>query len=467
MFWLALLLAVVGATTAVAIFVRTPDLDRRRAYPNNPEAWFGASGEGTHSRLLIARSPLFWSAAAATTGVLAAILGFLLPHTATWMISGTLGVLVAAYACSKLLRWGPGMIFPMAPQTKTPTGTERSPRVLFICGSPNQTTQMHQIANELGDEIDAHFSPYFSDHWVWVLFRKLFQMEFAICGYKRRGICLDYLVEQGLAIDLHGEKHQYNLVLSPNDQLLPPTLKNVPMVLVQEGIQDPPNWRTRVWQKTRLLHRVFAGTSTFGLSNKYEQFCVASEGYRDHFVALGVPPEKLTVTGMPNFDNFARFRDNDFPHKDYVLVCTTDARETMAEGDREAFLKHVVTIAGDRQLIFKLHPNEKFDRAIAEIKTVAPKALVYTSGSAEEMVANCRVLITEWSSLTFCGLALDKEVHSYHPIDNVRRLLPLQHGCAARNIATVCRDVLVAHRQPVQQNRQLPVHSRHASAMGD
>jgi hypothetical protein len=145
---------------------------------------------------------------------------------------------------------------------------------------------------------------------------------------------------------------------------------------------------------------------------------------------------------MPNFDDCDRYRQNDFPHRGFVLVCTSDMRETYKIEDRAAFLRHCVAIAAGRQLIFKLHPNEKLERASREIREVAPEALVYASGSAEEMIANCDVLISQYSSVAYVGLALGKEVHSYFDVEELRRLLPLQNKSAARNIAEVCRRVL-------------------------
>ena len=41
----------------------------------------------------------------------------------------------------------------------------RSPRILFIGGSINQTTQMHQIADEL-PECEPAFTPYYVDGWL-------------------------------------------------------------------------------------------------------------------------------------------------------------------------------------------------------------------------------------------------------------------------------------------------------------
>ena len=36
-------------------------------------------------------------------------------------------------------------------------------KILFICGSLNQTTQMHQIASHLMNEYDCYFTPYYAD----------------------------------------------------------------------------------------------------------------------------------------------------------------------------------------------------------------------------------------------------------------------------------------------------------------
>ena len=214
---------------------------------------------------------------------------------------------------------------------------------------------------------------------------------------------------------------------------------------------EQPNWRTWVWRKTRLMPRGIATTAVFGLTKRYEKFCVASEGYRKQFLAEDISPDKLVVTGIPNFDDFARFTDNDFPHHGYVLVCTSDGRETMMKIDRPALLRRSVEMAAGRQIIFKLHPNENVERATREILAIAPDALVFADGNAEEMVANCEVLITEHSSLTFCGLALGKEVHTNLPMEQVEALLPVQNRRAAEEIADVIRGVLRARGRALEE----------------
>ena len=169
---------------------------------------------------------------------------------------------------------------------------------------------------------------------------------------------------------------------------------------------------------------------------------MASEGYRDLFIANGAPAERIVVTGIPNFDDCRRYERNEFPHRHFVLVCSSDARETFKLDNRRKFIARCLEIAAGRQLIFKLHPNENAERARREIAVLAPEALVYATGCAEEMIANCDVLITQYSSTVFVGVALGKEVHSYNDLAEVRRLLPQQNCSAARNIAAVCRELL-------------------------
>jgi len=318
---------------------------------------------------------------------------------------------------------------------------EQRPRVLFICGSLNQTTQLHAIARQMFD-IDARFTPFYGSAAVSAL-RDLGLIDTTIGGNKLRGRCVRYLQSHGLPIDLDGARGPYDLVVSCTDVALPDNLGQSPLVVVQEGILDPPGLALQLVQRfPRALPRWLAGTAGSGLSGQYDKFCVASDGYRDLFVARGAPADRVVVTGIPNFDDCAAFLKNDFPHRDYVLVCSSDARETFKWHNRPAFIRHCLKIAGRRQLFFKLHPNENVARARRELAELAPRASVFAEGPTEAMVANCSVLITEWSSVAFIGLALGKEVHSSHPLSELRRLVPEQNRSAAQRIARVCEGVL-------------------------
>jgi hypothetical protein len=322
-----------------------------------------------------------------------------------------------------------------------PDGGRRK-RILFVCGSLNQTTQMHQIAQQLPEYAHA-YTPFYCDG-VLELLRRARCLEFTVLGYKLRRRCLDYLERHGLPVDLHGAGGGYDLAVACSDLAVATNLRTQPLVVVQEGILDPAGFVFRLCRRLPLLPRWLAGTSTTGLSCQYHRFCVASEGYRDLFVANGAPAERLVVTGIPNFDDCRRYERNDFPHRHFVLVCSSDARETFKRDNRRAFISRCLAIAAGRQLIFKLHPNENAERATREIALLAPAALVFATGCAEEMIANCDVLITQYSSTVFVGVALGKEVYSYNDLAEVRRLLPLQNSSAARNIAAVCRSLLEA-----------------------
>jgi hypothetical protein len=314
-------------------------------------------------------------------------------------------------------------------------------KILFICGSLNQTTQMHQIAKEL-PEYRHVFSPYYGNADFEIL-RRLGLLEYTIGGNKLRKRCTDYLEAHGLELDVGGKATDIDLVFNCSDLVRPKNLRGRRVILVQEGMTDPENVLFKLVQRYRWLDGFWAGTSATGLSDQYERFCVASEGYKDLFVRHGVRPEKLVVTGIPNFDNVARFSDNDFPLRNFVLVCTSDIREVFGWENRGAFIEKARDMAQGRPLVFKLHPNEKLPRATREIARYAPEAIVYTSGNAEEMVANCEVLITQYSSLAHVGLALEKEVHSFFDMAELRRLVPIQNGgTSARAIADVARELL-------------------------
>ena len=320
------------------------------------------------------------------------------------------------------------------------------PRVLFICGSLNQTTQLHAVAREMSN-VSAYFSPFYGSRYVTTL-RRLGFLENTIGGNKLRGRCLDYLQGRGLDVDLDGVHGGYDLVVGCTDVALPDNLGQVPLVVVQEGILDPPGLALGVVRRfPQRLPRWLAGTAASGLSGKYTRFCVASDGYRDLFIARGAPPARVVVTGIPNFDDCAAYRNNDFPHRGYALVCSSDARETYKWHDREAFIRRALRIAGRRPVLFKLHPNERVERAKKEIARLAPHASVYVDGPTNAMIANCSVLVSEWSSVAFVGLALGKEVHSSHPMSELLRLLPEQNGEAARRIARVCDELVGQGRQ--------------------
>jgi hypothetical protein len=299
---------------------------------------------------------------------------------------------------------------------------------------------MHQISQHLSG-CDQSYSPFYCD-WFDEFLKRLGLIEFTIAGNKVVEQCRTYLQNHGLFIDYQGKKQPYDLVVTCTDVYLQKNIRDNKIVLVQEGIIDQESIMYKLVKRLRFLPRWMADTAMTGLSNAYRAFCVASEGYRDLFVLRGAQPGKIVVTGIPNFDNCRQYCTNDFPYKNYVLACTSNLREVFRYEDRKAFIRKAVEIAGDRRLIFKLHPNEHVERATREIRAHAPAAMVFATGSAEEMIANCDALITRFSSTAFVGVALGKDTYSDYDMDTLRRLMPLQNDSAALNIANVCRRVL-------------------------
>jgi hypothetical protein len=188
-----------------------------------------------------------------------------------------------------------------------------------------------------------------------------------------------------------------------------------------------------------------------GLSHQYDIFCVASEGFREQFIDRGVNPNKIRVTGIPNFDNFEKLRDYEFEHKNFVLVATSDTRETTKYENRKKLLLNAKKMAGNRKIIVKLHPNEIVKKRTAEVKKYLPDALVYHGVSIDPMIANCEVLVTRFSSTIFPALALGKEVYCEIDLIDIKRLFPIQNGgTSAKLIAEFARELLLSAKPVVR-----------------
>jgi hypothetical protein len=320
-------------------------------------------------------------------------------------------------------------------------------KILFIGGSLNQTTMMHKIALHL-PEVDCFFTPFYGDGLLESMSRQGW-MDFSIFGGRHRRNTEEYLARHALPVDYAGRRHAYDAVVTGTDLVVQQNVRGKKVVLVQEGITVPEGPAYRLVRSLG-LPRYLANTAATGLSNAYDVFCVASPGYRDLFARKGVRPEKMAVTGIPNFDNVAACQENDFPYRHYVLAATSNTRETFGWEDRPEFIRKARRIAGGRLLIFKLHPNENRRRARAEIRRFAPEALVYADGDINPMIANCEALVTQYSSVVFVGLAMGKEVYSAMDINLLKKLTPIQNGgTSAERIAEICLDVL--HRRPAPQ----------------
>lgn len=314
--------------------------------------------------------------------------------------------------------------------------------VLLIGGTLNQTRAMLAIGAQLSARgHHCAYTPFYADGLLqWAAERGW--LDFTALAGRLRARSERCLQEAGVPIDDRGTSRDFDLVVTCTDLIIQRNVRGRKVVLVQEGLTEPEGM-TYLAVRYLGLPRVIANTAAFGLSHHYEAFCVASHGYRDLYHRKGVRPDSMIVTGIPNFDNAEGLRQNHFPHRDFVLVCTSNARETFKKDNRMRFLRDALRIADGRPVIVKLHPGERHDRAIREVRQVAPEALVLTDGNTEEMIANAAVVVAQYSTVVFTAAALGKELHSYLEPGLIRRLLPIQNGGrSAEAIAGVCGDLL-------------------------
>ena len=250
----------------------------------------------------------------------------------------------------------------------------------------------------------------------------------------------------------------YDLAVVCSDLLVPKSIRVTKSIWVQEGMTDPITTLSKIVKAFDMPRYLAGNTSLNGTSNLCDIYCVASDGYREHFQKLGTDHSKIIVTGIPNFDDIKPVA-SDFPHRGFVLVATSDIRECFGYDNRPQFIRDCVAIANGRPLIFKLHPNEKRERAVQEIKENAPaNTIVYTEGNINQMIVHCEELITQYSTVVYVGLALNKKVHSYFDVEELKRKAPIQNGGrSAEHIAEICRTYL-EHNGSLEEflHHQLP-----------
>lgn len=329
-------------------------------------------------------------------------------------------------------------------------------KILHMCGSLNQTTMLHKISKCLPD-FDHYFSAYYSDG-VEKIAAKIGVLDFSVLGGKFRQQTESYLKKNNLNIDYRGEKNDYDLVVVCSDLIIPKNLRNKKMIMVQEGMTDPENIFYHLVKKLK-IPRYFGGTAATGLSDYYNYFCVASEGYKELFINKGVKPEKILVTGIPNFDNCRQYLNNNFPYKNYALVCSSDSRETHKFENRKKFIYDALKLSEGKQLIFKLHPNENVPRASREINRYAPGSIIFSDGNTNEMIANCDILITSYSTVVYVGIVLNKKVYSGFNLGQLKKLVPIQNdGSSDKNIAEICLALI--------EERSISSNSEHSGKNG-
>lgn len=328
--------------------------------------------------------------------------------------------------------------------------------VLFIVGSANQTSQMLQIALHFPSNFNCYFSQFYTLNPIGNLLIKTGFFEKTVIGDTIRNKSEKTIKEAGYEIDYKGLSRTYDLVFLCTDMHVPHNLLSAKKVWVQEGMIDQFNVWARFVQIAKLPEFFALNTSLNGSTNIADVYCTASEGYSKYISKRGTDIKKTIATGIPNFDNLAQYKKNNFPFKNYILVCTSDIRELGTHENRIAFIQDCVKKSKGKRLIFKLHPNEIFERAAFEIRQNSPiDTLIFQDGNTNEMIANCEILITQWSSVAFVGLALQKETYSYFDMDFLKSVLPIQNGgISSQKIAEVGMN-LIGYKTTIDKNNSI------------
>src|SRR5271170_2265140 len=123
-------------------------------------------------------------------------------------------------------------------------------RILFITGSINQTSQMHQISKYL-DEYDCWFSQLFPDTPflnLVVKYTPLAKGTVLTGQFKDRSEM--YLIQHDLQIDYGGNKHNYDLIVNCTDMIVAEKFRKTKTIWVQEGMIDRRTIRSRIVKAT-------------------------------------------------------------------------------------------------------------------------------------------------------------------------------------------------------------------------
>ena len=107
--------------------------------------------------------------------------------------------------------------------------------ILFICGTLNQTMQMHQIAQHMG-EYNCYFTPFYTDG-IERLIAKTGLLDFTVLGGRHQRETRQYFANHQLKVDERGEGREYDLVVNCSDLIMQNNIHGKRLVLVRGNAQ--------------------------------------------------------------------------------------------------------------------------------------------------------------------------------------------------------------------------------------
>ncbi len=165
--------------------------------------------------------------------------------------------------------------------------------------------------------------------------------------------------------------------------------------------------------------------STYTISSYTEGLNIAtmSPFARNAYLSMGVPADKVFVTGQPRFDligqkKYDRKRfmaELGVPEdKGIVVLATQPLGSFWTEGDREEFINTVISALSEfpeKQLVIKLHPGEKmaeYQQMLAKMEE--DRAIICQKIDLYELLHACDLLMTVHSTVALEAMLLNKPV---------------------------------------------------------
>src|SRR5260221_12245467 len=119
-------------------------------------------------------------------------------------------------------------------------------KILFITGSINQTSQMHEISKHL-QQYDCWFSQLFPDTaFLKAIIKHSPLAVGTVLAPHFRIKSESYLRQHGLKIDYEGNKNKYDLVVYCTDMVVADKFKQTKTIFVQEGMTDKRTFLTDI-----------------------------------------------------------------------------------------------------------------------------------------------------------------------------------------------------------------------------
>ena len=309
-------------------------------------------------------------------------------------------------------------------------------KILFIGSTIRQTWALHEISKHLETAYQCYFTPYYADGLVDV-FRRFGWLESTILGESHQKATLNYIKKYNLKLDHRGNDHDYDLVVTGSDLVVQNNIRGKKLLLVQEEITVPDTPFTQLVEWLT-VPRLLANTSANGLSDRYDIFCVASQGYADRYVRKGLNPEKIKVTGIPRYASLQDARHETTVDRGVVHFATTPLSEPLKPKVRKAYLKEATQIADGRKIRIKLLPKGHVRRAKRQLRKIFPLVPIVVGDNLNQHFARSRESICVLTAFTMA-----EKLHIFSDAQDVLSLMQVEQQIdSAEKIAKICRHLL-------------------------